>query len=172
MRLKGWEQDLDISGAFRVSAVPVYQEIARRIGVERMQHYLRLFHYGEMDVRADNLDVFWLEGESAITSYQQVYFLKQLYTGSLPVSDRAMEQTRRIMLYEQTDQYRLSGKTGAAVRSGKDIAWFVGWIETADNTWIFATNTGKEELLSIENFLQIRIDITWEILEKLGIIIR
>ena len=59
-----WEKDMTIEEAFKASAVPVYQEIARRIGVEKMKHYTQLFNYGNLDISAENIDDFWLEGSS------------------------------------------------------------------------------------------------------------
>src|SRR6185503_14033303 len=41
-----WNQDLSMYRAFRVSAVPYYQEVARRIGKERMQQWLDSVNYG------------------------------------------------------------------------------------------------------------------------------
>lgn len=65
---------MTIKEAFKVSAVPVYQEIARRVGIEKMRYYTTLFNYGNLDINAQNIDKFWLEGNSTITQYQQIYF--------------------------------------------------------------------------------------------------
>ena len=43
-----WEQDLLFKEAFHLSCVPCYQEIARKIGVEKMSHYLDQLAYGSM----------------------------------------------------------------------------------------------------------------------------
>jgi len=45
---KKWEQDLTFKEAFQVSCVPCYQEIALKIGVERMKTYLNKLNYKEM----------------------------------------------------------------------------------------------------------------------------
>jgi beta-lactamase class D OXA-10 len=42
--MKQWEKDLTLRGAIQVSAVPVFQQIAREVGEIRMQKYLNLFH--------------------------------------------------------------------------------------------------------------------------------
>ncbi|WP_340054742.1 penicillin-binding transpeptidase domain-containing protein, partial [Pseudomonas sp. JAI120] len=41
--IEAWNKDHTLRSAIAVSAVPVYQEIARRIGQERMQKYVDLF---------------------------------------------------------------------------------------------------------------------------------
>jgi beta-lactamase class D len=69
---------MTIEEAFKISAVPVYQEIARHVRVEKMRYYTSLFNYGNLDINDQNIDRFWLEGNSSITQYQQIFFLKQL----------------------------------------------------------------------------------------------
>src|SRR3977135_746217 len=44
--IEAWNRDHTMRSAIAASAVPVYQEIARRIGAERMQKYVDLFEYG------------------------------------------------------------------------------------------------------------------------------
>ena len=41
-----WNRDLTMEEAFKVSAVPYYQEVARRIGRDTMQHWLDSLKYG------------------------------------------------------------------------------------------------------------------------------
>src|SRR5712672_3440055 len=48
--IEGWNRDHTLRSAIAASVVPVYQEIARRIGAERMQKYLDLFEYGNRDI--------------------------------------------------------------------------------------------------------------------------
>jgi len=165
-----WEKDMDVYEAYKASCVPVYQEIARRIGVERMQTYLRLFNYGSMDVNAENIDKFWLEGKSSITQFQQIYFLKQMYNYELPVRKESIDQLKKVMVNEKTSSYTLSAKTGWAMRQSENVTWFVGYVEAKDNVYYFATNVEANESTNINNFSQVRIDLTKAILRKLDII--
>ena len=64
--IEGWNRDHTLRSAIAASAVPVYQEIARRIGAERMQKYLDLFEYGNHDI-GGGIDQFWLTGACAST---------------------------------------------------------------------------------------------------------
>jgi beta-lactamase class D len=167
---QAWEKDMTIKEAFKVSAVPVYQEIARRVGVEKMKYYTQLFNYGNLDINAENIDKFWLEGESNITQYQQVYFLQKLYNLQLPISENTMNLVKEIMLHETKDNYKISGKTGWAVRQNESITWFVGYVETNDNTYIFATNVVPNKDTDLNKFAQVRIELTKEIFKELKII--
>ena len=167
---KSWERDMSIEEAFKASTVPVYQEIARKIGVERMQYYVRLFNYGNMEITSENIETFWLEGNSAITQYQQIYFLQKLYNLQLPISEQAMKLTKSIMLYETADNYKISGKTGWAIRQEKNITWFVGYVESKDNVYYFAANIVPNANTDLSTFSQERINFTKEVLRELKII--
>ena len=63
--IEPWNKDHTLRSAIAVSAVPVYQEIARRIGAERMQKYVDLFDYGNRDI-GGGIDQFWLTGNLRI----------------------------------------------------------------------------------------------------------
>ena len=165
-----WEKDMTIKEAFQVSAVPVYQEIARRVGIEKMKYYTQLFNYGNLDINAENIDTFWLEGKSDITQFQQIYFLQKLYNLQLPISENAMKLTKEIMLHETKSNYKISGKTGWAVRQNESVTWFVGYVETENNVYIFATNVAPNKDTDLNTFGQVRIELTKEVLRELKII--
>lgn len=169
-RLPQWEKDMNIAEAFKVSCVPVYQKIARRIGVDKMKYYIQLFNYGNMDISADNIDKFWLEGNSSITQYQQIYFLQNLYNLRLPVSEHAMKQVKEIMINEVGDDYVISAKTGWAVRQNENITWLVGYIEANDNVYFFATNLAPNENTNMDNLIQIRMDLTKDVMKYMKFI--
>jgi hypothetical protein len=59
--IEAWNKDHTLRSAIAASAVPVYQEIARRIGEERMQKYVDLLDYGNRDI-GGGIDQFWLTG--------------------------------------------------------------------------------------------------------------
>ena len=50
-----------------------------------------------------------------------------------------MQAVKAIMINEITDSYRLSGKTGWAIRNGNNYGWFVGFLETGGNVYYIAT---------------------------------
>ena len=105
---KNWEKDLSLKEAFHVSCVPCYQEIARKIGYKRMKAYLKKLNYSGMVFDSKSIDDFWLEGDSKITQFQQIQFLKKLYFSELPISKRTESIVKNIMKMEQTNDYVLS----------------------------------------------------------------
>jgi beta-lactamase class D len=169
-RLPQWDKDLTLREAFRVSCVPCYQEVARKIGSERMISYLDKMQYPGMDVHPENIDLFWLEGKSRITPMQQLDFIKRLYEEKLPISPSAMRSVKSIMVVEKTPQYTLSGKTGWAVRNGNNYGWFIGWVETKNNVYYLATLVEPKNQEEISDFAAARKWITMEVLERMGVI--
>ena len=50
--IEAWNKDHTLRSAIAASVVPVYQEIALRIGPERMQKFVDLLEYGNRDIGA------------------------------------------------------------------------------------------------------------------------
>jgi beta-lactamase class D len=133
-----WNRDHDLASAITYSVVPYYQEVARRVGREQMERFVRVFNYGNMDLSGP-LDAFWLGGSLEISADEQVLFLRKLAAGDLPVSHRTLDIVRRILVLEETPLLR--GKTGFTDEAtGGVIGWFVGYVEKADRTYVFAFN--------------------------------
>src|SRR5678815_1499049 len=61
-----WNRDLNMYEAFRVSAVPYFQEVARRIGKDTMQFWLDTLAYGSKKITS-KIDTFWLDNSLKIT---------------------------------------------------------------------------------------------------------
>jgi beta-lactamase class D len=71
------------------------------------------------------------------------------------------------MVSEQTDQYQLRAKTGWTRVDGKDIGWWVGYVERKDNAYFFATRIVKERKTVNPNFGSCRKEITKNILRQI-----
>ena len=169
-RLKIWEQPLIFRQAFHYSCVPCYQDVARRIGVKRMQEHLKKFNYGNMLVDSSTIDLFWLEGESKITPYQQIDFLKRFYMNELPIKDRTSKIMKRLMVIDENDSFTISGKTGWAIRNGNNQGWFVGYLEKNNETYFFATHVEPEESFNMKMFPAIRGQVIRRAFKELGVI--
>ncbi len=169
--LKAWETDLNLAQAMRVSCVPCYQEVARKVGVERYKTWLTKMNYEHMDVGVANVDSFWLEGRSHISQFEQIAFLKRLFLNQLPVSRRSMDLTKALILLKSTPDYTLRGKTGlsnAAQNRAHYNGWIVGWLERGGNAYLFALNA---EHIGTDNsrFIPARRAITEAILREMGL---
>mgnify|MGYP003673691970 FL=1 len=168
--LKNWEQDLILRDAFQFSCVHCYQEVARKVGSKRMNDYVSKLNYGNLEIDATNIDKFWLEGASRISQMQQIDFLKRLYNFELPISKRTESIMRNIMLIEETDQYKLSGKSGLSNNNGEYNGWFVGFVEFKNNTYLFATNLEPKKEFNFDSFIKKRLDLTLLGLRKMNVL--
>ena len=165
-----WNKDLKLQEAYQVSCVPCYQELARKIGPDRMNSYLEKLKYPGMDVHPQNIDVFWLEGNSRITPRQQVEFVRRIYEGKLPVKQTVIQAMKAIMVNEVTPDYTLSGKTGWAIRNGNNYGWFVGWLETKGKVYFIATLVEPKNQEEVSDFTMARKRVTMEVLRLFGVI--
>lgn len=168
-KFKKWEKDLTFKEAFQVSCVPCYQEVARKIGVNRMKTYLKKLNYPGMVFDTLTIDNFWLQGKSKISQMQQIDFLERLYFSKLPISNRTENIMKNTMIIEKTASYTLSGKPGWGMRNEMNNGWLVGYLETNNTVYFFATNVEKEET-NMDEFPIIRLNSTKEALRKLMLI--
>jgi beta-lactamase class D len=169
-RMKIWEQDLIFRDAFHLSCVPCYQGIAKKIGVERMKEYLKKLNYGNMIVDSNNIDLFWLIGDSKISQMEQIDFLKRFYQSELPITKRTEDLMRRLMVIDKNDEYTISGKTGMVIRNGNDNAWFVGYLEKENKVYYFATNVEPKGAFDFNALARLRKEATYNTLKILRII--
>ncbi len=160
-----WNQDHDLRSAIKYSAVWFYQEVARQIGAERMQYYIDAAGYGNRDI-SGGIDLFWLEGGLRISPYEQIYFLRRLYDGDLPFSQRTMDIVKDVLLFEATETYTLRAKTGWGVRFSPQVGWFVGYVERDPEPIFFALNL---DIVENEDS-KARIAIARRILGDLGVL--
>lgn len=72
--VKAWAKDMGRREAISLSNVPIYQELARRIGLDRMRENIVRMDYGNKEVGA-SVDSFWLSGPLKISAVEQALFL-------------------------------------------------------------------------------------------------
>ena len=165
--IEAWNRDHTLRSAIAASAVPVYQEIARRIGTERMQKYVDLFEYGNRDI-GGGIDQFWLTGNLRIDPIQQVDFVDRLRRGALPVSKRSQEMVRDILPVTKSGDSIIRAKTGLlGAELGKpSLGWLVGWAEKGNEQTVFALNLDVREPRHIAD----RIKLAQQCLADIGAI--
>ncbi len=176
---EAWNKDLTLEEAFKVSAVPYFQELARRIGRERMQHFIDSCEYGNKKI-GPAIDQFWLDGSLLISPDEQVGFVKQLYFDKLPFSKRTHRIVQNLMIQEDSlsraegKPFRLSYKTGTLpTDSGTYTAWMVGYVEdSARNAhpYIFCNNMEIPKSIGLDSMVKLRLRLTKEILRDQNVL--
>jgi len=164
--VKEWNKDLSMYEAFRVSAVPYYQEVARRIGKDTMQFWLDSISYGTKKITT-RIDTFWLDNSLKITPDEEMGLVKRLYFHQLPFFDTYEDIVKRAMLFDDNSNYKLSYKTGwGQNEKGHQLAWIVGWIEENKHPYFFVLNF--ESVDASADIPAIRMKILKGILKQLG----
>ncbi|HMI78167.1 MAG TPA: class D beta-lactamase [Ferruginibacter sp.] len=163
---KNWNKDLDMAEAFKVSAVPYYQEVARRIGKDTMQQWIDSLGYGNKNISGP-IDSFWLNGNLKISPDEQLGLVKRLYFDQLPFRKSAQQLIRDLMVQENNTAYKLSYKTGwDHDDKGNGIGWVVGWIEENKHVYFFVTFVKAPDAKT--DMKTVRMNITKGILQQLG----
>ncbi len=165
---KNWNADTDLKTAYKNSTVWYYQELARQVGDSKMQDWITQVNYGNKDI-SGGIDQFWLSGGIRISPNQQVEFLSLLAQNKLPFSKRTTDIVKSIMVAEETPTYTLRAKTGWGNSGKTDIGWYVGFVTTTDNIYVFA-NCIQTDDQKHPNFSSARIEIAREILKDQGIL--
>lgn len=166
--IPAWNADTSLASGMRNSTVWFYQKMARRIGWERMNQWVRKLNYGNMDIgEARDIDSFWLTGALRISAVEEVRFLDRLRRKQLPASEASQEKVMRMMILDRSKasaakSWVMHGKTGAVLPISGDrgdivkeetgsglldgldrIGWLVGWIkrpEAQGGDAVFALN--------------------------------
>lgn len=159
--IKAWNQDQNLSLAFKSSCVWCYQKFARAIGLDKYDMYLQKLHYGNEKIGED-VERFWLDGALRISAYEQIAFLKKLYKNDLPVAQTHLDTLKTIMIEEQTKAYTIRAKTGwATPKEGEHHGWYVGYVESSKGIYFFAMNL----LVPTSDILPLRKSLSLEALK-------
>lgn len=164
--VEAWNKDLNMYEAFRVSAVPYYQEVARRIGKDTMQHWLDSLGYGNRKI-GNHIDSFWLDNSLLVKPDEELGLVKKLYFDELPFYKLNQETVKRAMLFEDNTQYKLSYKTGwDYTPDGHALGWVVGWIEENNHPYFFVLNIESPD--ANIDMVTVRMKLLKDILKQLG----
>lgn len=158
--LDAWNQDQTPGTWMKYSVVWFSQRLTPELGEKRVQKYLTDFDYGNKNIHVGLTDA-WLNSADkpdsalSLSAYEQLEFMKKFWTGALPVSQKSLEVTRKIMFLETLPSgFSLSGKTGSNFFDKEhryQLGWFVAHFERGDEEYISVMNitdlkpyTGKD----------------------------
>lgn len=161
-----WEKDMTLGQAMQASAVPVYQELARRIGLDLMQKEVQRIRYGNQQI-GTVVDNFWLVGPLQITPVQEVLFVEKLANTQLAFKPDVQHAVQDLLLIEQKPNYKLYAKSGWGMDLEPQVGWWTGWVETATGEKVyFALNMHMKTGISAS----VREQLVKQSLTALGII--
>lgn len=136
---RSWERDMSLREAIAMSNVAIYQELARRIGLARMQAGVSRIDYGNADI-GSVVDNFWLAGPLEISAAEQTRFLADLALQDLPFPKAIQDSVSEIILVDEGEGWTLHGKTGWENAPEPGTGWWVGWVRRDSKVYPFALN--------------------------------
>lgn len=160
-----WEKDMTLAEAMQASAVPVYQELARRIGLELMREEVKRVGFGNAEI-GQQVDNFWLVGPLKISPEQEVQFAYQLAMKQLPFDRNVQQQVKDMLYIERRGDSKLYAKSGWGMDVEPQVGWYTGWVEQPNGkVTAFALNMNMQA----GNDPAERKQLTLSILDKLGL---
>lgn len=149
---------------------PVFFSVnARRLKQEKLQNWLNLLNYGNRDI-SGGTTVFWNNNSLKISTKQQFDLLKKLYYYNLPFSFeniRLVKSTFRLTKLVNKNVYTFK-VTG--MQNGKQHAWFIGYVEFLNNTYMFVQSLENSKKLKASTFEALNGEVMYQILFSIGIL--
>lgn len=160
-----WEKDMTLGEAMQASAVPVYQELARRIGLDLMQQEVKRVGFGNMTI-GQKVDNFWLVGPLKITPEQEVKFAYHLAKQQLPFDKQVQQHVKDMLFIEKRGEFKLYAKSGWGMDVVPQVGWYTGWVEDPQgHITAFSLNLEMQQGDDVAERKQLTLDI----LDKLNL---
>ena len=156
---EAWNADQTLQSAMTSSVNWYFQAIDKQLASTDIYNYIQQIGYGNENV-SGNLSTYWLESSLKISPVEQVKLLTKLQNNSLGFSSENINAVKDAICLSSSDAGTFYGKTGTGRVDGQDVnGWFIGYIETADNTCFFATNIGADSDATGGNATEITMSI-------------
>ena len=154
-----WNADQTLQSAMSASVNWYFQEIDKQLGTSAIDRYIREIRYGNENTKG-GLSSYWMESSLKISPIEQVELLRKLYENNLGFGIQNVNAVKDSILLSSSEAGNLYGKTGTGCIDGKDVnGWFVGYVETAGNTYFFAANIGAGADASGANAAEITMSV-------------
>ena len=154
-----WNTDQTLRSAMSNSVNWYFQELDQQIGAPCVHKYIQQINYGNENVRG-NFSSYWMESSLKISPIEQVELLTKLQSNSFSFAPENINAVKDSICISSSDAGSFYGKTGTGRVNGQDVnGWFIGYIETADNTYFFATNIGADSNATGGNATEITMSI-------------
>ena len=154
-----WNSNQTLQSAMTSSVNWYFQAIDEQLASTNIRNYIQQIGYGNENV-SGRLSTYWLESSLKISPVEQVKLLTKLQNNSLGFSSENINAVKDAICLSSSDAGTFYGKTGTGRVDGQDVnGWFIGYIETADNTYFFATNIGADSGATGSNATEITMSI-------------
>lgn len=156
---KEWNQDQTLDTAMKDSVNWYFEALDRKIGEDTLTAYLERLNYGNKDL-SGGTGKYWIESSLKISPIEQVDLLRSFYLNEQHFNPVNVETVKSAITLEKKGESMLYGKTGTGIINGEVVnGWFIGFVETNDDTWFFATNIQDDETASGSKAAKITLSI-------------
>ena len=156
---EAWNADQTLQSAMSSSVNWYFQSVDEQLGTTSVYVYIKEIGYGNKNMSGD-FSTYWMESSLKISPIEQVELLTQLQNNNFGFAPENINAVKDSICLSSSDAGTFYGKTGTGRVDGQDVnGWFVGLLETADNTYFFATNIGADSDATGGNATEITMSI-------------
>lgn len=160
-----WNGNQSLDSALKNSVNWYFQRLDKSIGVDKLEAFYREIGYGNGYIGNDTA-YYWNGGNLKISPLEQVELLVKLYNNDYGFDSANIETIKNAIFLSESGGNKLYGKTGTGRRNENDVnGWFIGYVDTADNTYFFAVNLQGENNANGNT----ATEITYSIFDRMGI---
>lgn len=142
---EAWNADQTLQSAMSSSVNWYFQALDEQLGEAKVYDYIQKIGYGNENI-SGNFPTYWMESSLKISPIEQVELLIKLENNSFGFTSENIKAIKNAICLSSSDTGTLYGKTGTGRVDGQDVnGWFIGFIETGDNTYFFAANIEASE---------------------------
>ncbi|MCI6304683.1 MAG: BlaR1 family beta-lactam sensor/signal transducer [Blautia sp.] len=142
---EAWNADQTLQSAMSASVNWYFQSVDEQLGAADLSKYVQKIGYGNENMSGD-LSSYWMESSLKISPIEQVELLTKLHSNRFHFSPENINAVKDAIRLSSSDTGTIYGKTGTGRIDGHDVnGWFIGFIETTDHTYFFATNIGSDD---------------------------
>ena len=156
---EAWNADQTLQSAMNSSVNWYFESVDEQLGAANISNYIEEIGYGNENISGD-FSTYWMESSLKISPIEQVELLTRLQNNSLGFAPENINAVKDAICLCASDAGTFYGKTGTGRVDGQDVnGWFIGYIETVDNTYFFATNIGADSDATGGNATEITMSI-------------
>ena len=135
IRLKHGTLIRPLQSAMASSVNWYFQSVDEQLGTTSVYDYIKEIGYGNKNMSGD-FSTYWMESSLKISPIEQVELLTQLQNNNFGFAPQNINAVKDSICLSSSDAGTFYGKTGTGRVDGQDVnGWFIGYIETADNTY-------------------------------------
>ena len=156
---EAWNANQTLQSAMNSSVNWYFQSVDEQLGASNIYSYIQEIGYGNENMSGD-FSTYWMESSLEISPVEQVELLTRLQNNSFGFAPENINAVKDAICLSASNAGTFYGKTGTGRVDGQDVnGWFVGLLETADNTYFFATNIGADSGATGSNATEITMSI-------------